>query len=161
PDVPQSQPPTSAIAASLPPDLVNNPIFGNWDGPSYPIYVDPFAWKNFGGAYRWVGFDPSTALPWNPLAQPAPPHVSGLLPRLPLSVLWTAGASNQSLARWCPLSDDITFNEDGTPSSSTGAVQRENRYTWAWLLRRPKANDATVVDVTVVVYSGRSVTSPG
>jgi hypothetical protein len=132
-----------AVAATLP-GIVP------YDGPSYPIYVDPVGWKNFGSAV--IGnISPPTA-PGTGLSS---------IPRLPLSGLLTAPLANQWLTRWCTLSDDITFNEDGTPSTSTGNVQRENRYTWAWLLRRPKANDSTVVDVTVVIYSGRSLTNLG
>jgi hypothetical protein len=121
-----------------------------YDGPSYPIYVDPIGWKNF----------PNIAV-----GNVTPPTAPGVgyssIPRLPLSGLLAAPSANQWLDRWCTLSDDITFNEDGTPSLTTGNVQRENRYTWAWLLRRPKAFDPTVVDTTVVVYSGRSLTSLG
>jgi hypothetical protein len=165
------------------PDLVKNvfltTLLGHpYDGPSYPIYVDPFGWKNLpsivgpvsamgnapvqlwvvGGAYpRWV--------------TPPPGAPAGFcsLPRLPLSFLPVnpnplipnPNYANQSIDRWCTLSDDITFQENGTPSSSTGNVQRENRYTWAWLLRCPKVSDTSVVETTVVVYSGRSLTSLG
>jgi hypothetical protein len=130
-----------------------------YDGPSYPIYVDPIGWRNF----------PNVVL--GGVTPPAAPGVGfSSIPRLPLSGLLNAPLANQWLDRWCTLSDDITFSaglspqeptDAGTPSLSTGNVQRENRYTWAWLLRRPKAFDPNVVDVTVVVYSGRSLTSLG
>jgi hypothetical protein len=37
-----------------------------------------------------------------------------------------------------------------------GFIEREGRYSWAYLLRRPNFDDANVVTVSVVVYSGRS-----
>jgi len=125
-----------------------------YDGPSYPVFIDPVGWKYSSSPF---------------IANIPIPTAGGFssIPRQPLSVVPASAtplnpnAATQSLVRWCTLSDDITFSEDATPSTNTGAVQRENRYTWAWLLRRPKANDPTVVDVTVVVYSGRSVTSLG
>jgi hypothetical protein len=143
-----------------------------YDGPSYPVYVDPAGCGNF----RTLGL--AVGLPYPTVGNVPPPIAPGngisSIPRQPLGALLSAASppitsisdpraitSAQSLVRWCTLSDDITFNEDGTPSTSTGNVQRENRYSWAWLLRRPKANDSTVVDVTVVVYSGRSLTSLG
>jgi len=166
-----SQLPTSAPQPGglyLAPDLVTF----SFDGASYPIYVDPWGWNSLKSSptavvanangvpvpYWTVGNIP---VPGTPPNANFPFGGFSSIPRLPLSGLATASLPNQWLDRWCTLSDDITFNEDGTPSTTTGAIQRENRYTWAWLLRRPKANDSTVVDVTVVVYSGRSLTSLG
>jgi hypothetical protein len=60
----------------------------------------------------------------------------------------------QLTARWFSLPDDLSFDPDGTPAD--GRVQRDGRYTWAYLLRRPRASSPAVVDVSVVVYAGRS-----
>jgi hypothetical protein len=160
---------TPAGGALLAPDLQ---AIGNWDNAGYPIYVDPIGCRSFQSLGLAVG------LPYPTVGNVLPPVVApnagatpfSSIPRQPLNSLLPApgvasiliaNASTQSLVRWCTLSDDITFQENGTPSTNTGAVQRENRYTWAWLLRRPKATDPTVVDVAVVVYSGRSLTSLG
>jgi hypothetical protein len=56
-------------------------------------------------------------------------------------------------ARWFSLLDDVTFGEDGKPPS--GPVQRGGRFTWAYLLRRPRADRPEAVDLSVVVYAGR------
>jgi hypothetical protein len=185
------QPPLDPLtsAGSFAPDLVTNIFlavpghFGQtYDGPSYPIYVDPFGWQNYPplvanapgnspgltSVLLWVvgGIYPAATSP--PAGVNAPVGYSSI-PRLPLSFLPVNPNplavnplyATQSMSRWCTLTEDITFGENGTPSLTTGPVQRENRYTWAWLLRRPKANDPSVVDVTVVVYSGRSRTNPG
>src|SRR5439155_5261000 len=39
-------------------------------------------------------------------------------------------------------------------------VNRENRYSWTYMLRRPYYNDRSVVETTVVVYSGRPASFP-
>ena len=140
----------------LAPDLASPVLttyFGApYDKESYPIYVDPIGWKSFGSTMLGNVPPPGTA--------PPPGYVLGgysSIPRTPLSAV----NANQSLDRWCTLMDDITFQENGTPSLSTGTVQRENRYSWAWLIRRPSTGDTSTVDVTVVVYSGRSLTTSG
>lgn len=168
----------------LAPDLKTIP---NYDGPSYPIFVDPWGWNAFKGSptppspianpngvlvnYWVVGNAPPPAAP-NPAGQM---NFYSSIPRVPL--LASAGAPNPTkwLDRWCTLTDDITFSvgkrlppdpspepaDAGLPSLSTGTVQRENRYTWAWLARLPNITDPTQVDINVVVYSGRSLTSLG
>jgi hypothetical protein len=161
------------------PDL-KSPTLAGYDGPSYPIFVDPIGCRNFqslgtavGLAYPSLGSPPPPTAA-NPVGGPILRYSS--IPRQPISsVPATATAMSpnapvQSLLRWCTLMDDITFSagksptelaDAGTPALSTGAVQRENRYTWAWLLRRPNANDPSQVDINVVVYSGRSSTTLG
>jgi len=159
-----AQPATTLLA----PDLTASAS----DGPSYPIFVDPWGWNTVRSSPTATVANPNGVnVPyWTvgniplPGTGPTPNFPFGgfsTVPRLPLSGLLASPSASQWLDRWCTLSDDITFQENGTPSLSTGTVQRENRYTWAWLLRRPKANDGTVVDVSVVVYSGRGLTSLG
>ncbi len=71
------------------------------------------------------------------------------------------------------LTDDMTFNYNGTPdldgdprtaeaatAASTRKLDRQGRYSWAYLLRRRNNADRTNVDVSVVVYSGRSIDVP-
>jgi prepilin-type N-terminal cleavage/methylation domain-containing protein len=67
--------------------------------------------------------------------------------------------------RWCSLTDDLYWN---TPNNgiadvtSTGTPRRGLAYTWSWLLRRPRAFDPTAVEMSVIVYRGRSAaTSTG
>ncbi len=144
------------------------------DGPSYPIYVDPWGWNAFRATPSAVAPNPANGVPvpyWTvgnvplPGSAPTPSFPFGgfaSIPRLPLSGLLTGPLPpNQWLTRWCTLADDITFQDDATPSLSTLSVQRENRYTWAWLLRRTNAKVDKSVDIQVIVYSGRSLTNPG
>jgi type II secretory pathway pseudopilin PulG len=59
--------------------------------------------------------------------------------------------------RWFALLDDFEFNQDGTPVANAGIVESKGYYTWAYLLRRPRANDRSFTDMAVVVYGGRTV----
>jgi hypothetical protein len=164
--------PTVPAVAGLAPDLKTIP---GYDGPSYPIFVDPIGCRNFQSLGTAVNLPYPTA---GNLPPPGPPF-GGLSssPRQPISsvpapaTVLNPNAPVQSILRWCTSMDDITFSagknppqelaDAGTPALSAGGVQRENRYTWAWLLRRPNATDPSQVDINVVVYSGRSSTTLG
>jgi prepilin-type N-terminal cleavage/methylation domain-containing protein len=70
-------------------------------------------------------------------------------------------------ARWCSMLDGITFvrGDNAGPNAvpegaPLGPVIRDNRYTWAWLLRRPRWSDDSVIDMSVIVYSGRPTVLP-
>ena len=129
------------------PNLWNVP---NYSGPSYPVYLDPVGVsftrvmvpESFTkGIPRRTILSPSTLPPPSPLARPL--VQSGEIFRL-FSVL-----------------DDMDFQRDGTQAGApTNPVEREGRYTWAYMLRRPRYYDSAVVDVAVVVYSGRSLQLP-
>jgi hypothetical protein len=75
------------------------------------------------------------------------------------------GAFTSSFAqylKWCTLLDDISFKETGLAVDTlNGPVQRDTRYSWAYLLRRPRYWDRSVVDLVGVVYSGRSAAVSG
>jgi hypothetical protein len=124
--------------------------------PSYPVYVDPIGFQAFTGVPQgsvWVG------------------AVAGGLPRRSLRFIHFDPVSgtinppalrNQLTASWFSLLDDITYIKDGNlqglpcpPGSGNGAVQRDGRYSWAFLVKRPRSVETKVVDLTVVVYAGR------
>jgi hypothetical protein len=122
-------------------------------GPSYPVYVDPIGTYNYSGSLlgTWVGRN----LPTDPATVP---RVSS----------WPATGPYGSFAgaiKWCCLLDDITFGTplDGTPHPSGAAlIQRNERYSWAYLLRMPSVTAAPpIVDMSVVVYNGRQLQSSG
>src|SRR5207248_706490 len=69
----------------------------------------------------------------------------------------TNATLQQRLVNYCVLTDDITFGTDGQPSLAGGSVDRGGSYSWAWLLRRPKAGNRSICNITVVVYTQRSV----
>jgi prepilin-type N-terminal cleavage/methylation domain-containing protein len=103
----------------------------NRSGPSWPVFVDGFG--SVAGPPR-VGASPPTT-----------PGIARVRPSYALTL--------PEVTRWFSLLDDLSFDPNATPAG--GLVQRGGRYTWAYLLRRPRASVASVVDLTVVVYAGR------
>jgi prepilin-type N-terminal cleavage/methylation domain-containing protein len=121
-----------ALLGSLP-DLTTfmYPNGTPYAGPSYPLFVDP------------VGANLATSI--------------GNLGNLAIqrgvpSFIQT----NQDIAQWFFLRDDITFLDNGTSDLSTGFIQQQGRYSWSYMLQRPDFSNAGVVNMAVVVYSGRS-----
>jgi hypothetical protein len=142
--IPNSVPPVTL------PDLstYTDPVTGQlYDGPGYPVYMDPLGAVNLGVGR--IGHLPV-----------APANSPGIRRRTVSYVSTTS-----QYLRWFATLDDITFdqkNGTGLPSGPvnplTGltVVAREGRYSWAYMLRRPKYSEPSVVDVSVVVYAGRS-----
>ena len=130
-------------------DPQGNKILASADGPSYPVYVDPF------------GAASSLALPCT-----ASGHVKGGgIPRRSVSFVAApphgSGKGFATAVERFTLLDDISFVKDG-PSTGMShlpgqQVQREGRYSWTYLLQRPRSSDPSVVNLTVVVYSGRGL----
>jgi hypothetical protein len=82
-------------------------------------------------------------------------------------LLWVA--NNALLTRWFTLLDDLTFTSDdpatgklanGLPETSGAFVKRGGRYTWAFLVKPARLSSQEVVDLSVVVYSGRAIQVP-
>lgn len=77
------------------------------------------------------------------------------IPRVTPSFVSTA----QTLAdRWFCLPDDVTFTNSGTPDTTSGFVQRGQRYSYAYLLKQQATNSQQgLMQLYVVVYSGRPI----
>jgi hypothetical protein len=160
------------------PAVFANPNFGtqnpSWlppadpDGPSYPVFVDPIGWQAFSVLPNWarlVGGTPG--IPRRNLDFIERFTVPPLPPGSPISAFRTRHTLNRFT-----LGDDIAFLQPDpanpqndafiglpcpppTPTGG-GVVTREGRYSWAYLLKRPRTADASV-DLTVVVYSQRPI----
>ena len=115
-------------------------------GLSYPVYVDSVGTSL---TANWLGACP--IMPTAPVAS------SPGIPRVQASFAITS----PNIIRWLGLLDDISFQQDGMPATAGGFVERENRYSWCYLLQRPNASFAGQATMTVVVYSGRSWAVPG
>jgi hypothetical protein len=75
----------------------------------------------------------------------------------------------QPVLKQFSLMDDMTFNNDTGQFGSAGApkllnnkpatdpVERQGRYSWAFMFRRPHNSARTSVDITCILYSGRSI----
>jgi hypothetical protein len=108
------------------------------DGPGYPIFVDPY--------YAALGQTTLGNIPgvFSGTSTPTPG-----LNRCSVS-FGTANRAN----RWFTLLDDIGFDTNALPLN--GLIDRPGNFTWAYMARRPRFGDQSVVDLTTVVYYGRS-----
>ena len=116
-DYPDSKPdlgptPTPTPIKNVPPPNTLPNIFGQ-TGPSYPVFVDPMGyapiWSQNTLAHQyWVGNQFYARRSLNLNLQPTGP----------------------SPQRTCSLMDGFGFQENGTPSASSGALERELRYNW-------------------------------
>jgi hypothetical protein len=117
------------------------------DGPSYPVYVDPVGFKSFAGKYsQFVGA-----------------QTSGVSRQYVSYVLTKNVLDNSKILQFFSYLDDILFDFAGKakpvdPKLMPPEFQRENKYSWAYLARRPLAGDPTVVEMSVVVYQNRPIT---
>jgi hypothetical protein len=114
--------------------------------------VDPIGWQAQANAAN-------TNLQW---------WVAGVLPRRTLMVQPSAGAwvplgnlGTLPVLKQFSLMDDMTFDLNGTPKGSSASpntpVERQGRFSWAFLFRRSNNADRTAVDITTILYSGRSI----
>jgi Tfp pilus assembly protein PilV len=115
--------------ANVLPGFANGKLAATWDGQSYPVFADP--WGRSVGSGLTVG---------------------GVMQRTTLSY----AGSRANAMRWCALQDELTFLPDGTPDTSSG-LQREPRTTWGYWLKRPNFSVPNVVEMSIVVYSGRDL----
>jgi len=167
------------LGTGLPP-LVNQAARTYATGPSYAVLVDPNGYyANFPAAagaanwQDWVAGVPDVlprvvprCLHWNPNLNPDPVFravpTTGDLPYLKRQVLLST-----------VFTDDMRFQREndndagggpvytGWPCAVPGAaVDRTPRWSCAWLVRRPQVSQFQVVELTVVVYRGRSITTP-
>jgi type II secretory pathway pseudopilin PulG len=149
--------------------------------PSYPIYVDPIgvqAYSGIPGASIWLAGNLFSV----------PRRSVSLADRFtspPLTAVAVSTLRARETYRAFTLLDDMTFIKDPDPVTrakfgdvtalpcapdptltgtyDNGGVQRDGKYSFAVMLQRPRASNATFVNMTVVVYSGRpsSITTTG
>jgi type II secretory pathway pseudopilin PulG len=116
------------------------------EGPSYPVYVDPIGRTNI------------TPTASRPAVGALPAINSPGIPRINVRFPSVGNVVGDNLM-WFSLLDEMDFTEDGVPKVYGTEIQRDPQYTWAYLLRRPQASVANVVDVSVVVYYRRPLQS--
>ena len=132
------------------------PPISNLDGPSYPIFVDPIGYlatKDPIGGRQELGIIYPAGIPRRTTRYIFGPDANPYL----------AKVQTQWAYRFHSLLDDVQFDKDtgaGIPVGAPTTVERENRYTWAYMLRRPRASDASVVDESVILYNGRPALNP-
>lgn len=83
--------------------------------------------------------------------------------------VWTtvpvSASPRDKAIRLCAVEDDLTFDTNGLPrTSGTGlstTIERERRYSWAYMCRWPQANDPSVVEMDIVLFNGRPLSNAG
>jgi hypothetical protein len=132
--------------------------------PSYPVFVDPI-----GYLARLQADNSAPAVGDAELG-----NTPGIPRRIPRYIWGPEGAPRftmqqriQYANRFNALLDDLEFDKDTNAGSPTviapttpRTIARNSRYSWAYLLRRPRAADLSVVDVSVVLYNARPAQAP-
>jgi hypothetical protein len=117
--------------------------------PSYPVLVDPIGWRNQlqnGAIYqRYVN---GLNGPNGPMMLP----VRCNLAATPFPGPYTPTIRNTTML------DEFSFDRNGEPSALTGQLDRGGRYNVSWLIQRPNNSVADQVNLTVLVFAGRSPT---
>jgi hypothetical protein len=152
-----------------------------YTGPSYPVFVDPVGWNNFAN----ISADPAMRywIAGSTQVGGSPQRILGI-PRRSLRFLeysqdnrglYTqimSPATRQILtSRFFIQLDDLAFGPDGTPVGPnsntsgqsgplTGEIQRDGRYSFAYFMKLNSARLPSMINLTVVVYSGRSPDGP-
>ena len=147
-DYPDSKP-DCLLAVTTPILTRNNPAgtlpnLAGVAGPSYPVFVDPMGWFT----------------PWNsqnPNAYQLQWWVGGqYYSRRTLNQVFNQSNQLGYSQRICSLMDGFGYNENGTPSASTGALDRELRYNWLWVIQRPDNSNRNTAKMTIVVFDKRA-----
>jgi hypothetical protein len=122
----------------------NNP------GPTYPVFVDPNGANASAPVVTTANV--STVYALN-TAWPTVGSANVGIPRTTISKI--SATTPAQVQRWFALQDDIGYSDNGLPDLTSGSVQREGRYSWAYMVRRTSPGDTSNLDLTVIVYSGR------
>jgi prepilin-type N-terminal cleavage/methylation domain-containing protein len=121
-----------------------------WNGPSYPVFVDPIGVCYITGLPSTLG----ATYPNNPTyLSPANTNIQRTVSSL--------ASTGVNALRWYSLPDDYQFNPSSGSTVVNGTVERESRYTYAYLMRLPNINTPAIVDISAVVYAGRNLQVPG
>jgi hypothetical protein len=132
-------------AYTAPVGLTDLTMVAGYDGPSYPVYVDPNGYPASNG--------PSLGGPTG-------------IPRRSVSFVFTPplGLTQPGAARfWFALPDDLSYSNDGpyaglaTDLNTAPTLQptRDGTYTASYMLRRPRFQVPSIVESAVVVYKNR------
>jgi hypothetical protein len=119
------------------------------DEPGYPVLIDPPGVYTAGALFNvsnWVGGTP------------------GLIPRRNVSFV----ANDRAALRWFTFLDTLLYNDSGQasiivpasagPPATLNQLERDIRYSYAYLCRRPRSADPATTDMAVVVYNKRPLT---
>ena len=120
------------------------------EGPSYPVFVDPIGVQTAlvgSDAQHWLGIGGNV-------------NTKGYIARCPTSF----GFGTTNAYKWFALLDDLNFDTQETGSSGglpRSPLQREIRYSWSYLVQRPRSSDSSVATCSVVVFNKRPLSLTG
>jgi Prokaryotic N-terminal methylation motif len=130
----------------------NRPLPADPNGPSYPVWVDPVGMQYSGS--NWL----------------AQISYKGYIARVPVSFMYNAtGTLNPTaVSKWFWLLDDFIFENNeavggGTPFNfsplaAAPVIRRDVRYSWAYLMQRPRSSDPSIATCSVAIYKNRPLT---
>jgi prepilin-type N-terminal cleavage/methylation domain-containing protein len=139
--------------------------------PGYPVFLDTlgFQFQTDTNMKWWLGGRVVDGIPRRPLpiitsfrtpsTDPQPPY-----PGTPVygDVLTALPTYRAQIYRSCTLLDDFTFlpTGGGVPSTQSGNLEREGRFSWAYMIKADRINPQNKVDwahveLAVIVYEGR------
>jgi hypothetical protein len=143
-----------------PNDPNSMPVLLAGDEPSYPVYIDPrgFRARAVGTYIRQQFWMAETILSTAPKT-----------PRIPRRSLKTVELdlppSKIDPYRIATLLDDLTYNDNGSANrldsnNSQLPIERQGRYTWAWMVQLPALGNPNFANMSVVVYDSRNPDYP-
>lgn len=122
------------------------------EGPSYAVFVDPVGYMSLpqnSNQQLWVADGGGGNYAFT----------NGMISRGPPSFCYgPAGglATNANIFRWFALLDDLNFDTTETTGGVPLApMQRDIRYTCAYMVQRPRSMDPSIANCAVVVYRQR------
>lgn len=143
-----------------------NPWFDPYNGAWPSVFVDPIgvfsAFPADGVNFRIgfnVGTDNASVTPSNkylPFSPPLPAGSNGLQRVRPSFI-----SSRDQALRTFAQEDEITFDPNGQPTNNTGTIERETRYSWAYMCRWPRGADTSICDLSIVLFNGRQLRATG
>jgi hypothetical protein len=111
--------------------------------PSFPVLIDP------------IGF--RTQIQNGALNQQYVAGQVGMPVRCNLAATPFPGPYTPTIRNTTML-DEFSYDRNGEPSALTGQLDRGGRYNVSWLIQRPNNSVADQVNLTVLVFAGRSPT---
>ncbi len=140
------------------------------DVPSWPVFVDPIGANASGQWKNWVGGVVNGVrridTPWI-YANSSPlwgQTGASLFFPTPASAASSAVPNKFYIYQTHVLQDDLIYDKtSGMPFGAGTAlkVQRENRYSWSYMFRRPRVACTGVVDMQIIVYAGHGIYATG
>lgn len=128
-----------------------------------PVFVDPIGVDN-----GWGATLPPSASLYNVGKLNPPPPPFGLPPYpthtgIPRATVSFAPAGSGQAQRWFIQHDEVNFNMNGTAYLNPAAplVERDRRYSFLYVWRRPRISEPTVAELSIVIFDGRKLAGGG